>query len=289
MEVATAKTGKVSQTGSKGKQKKKQFSSVPKRTTKSSSRPTSSPPHYLTPTKASSFRRAIPTKVARRIAEETIAKTEKVEGSTDQQTKYAISISILADVFPHVPLRVHKSIFKACDHDIDRTMERIIRMYEDGVVGDDNNGDTEIPSIIGACAKDALDLFQTDHNSMGEDIGEMSAELNDLCEIFEDAHPFFVRGMLLAFNGDVNRVREELLANGFDPEKRRLVDLQKRNASSTMTYASLLKKGLKKKDLEMEGNQLYKDSSAAKVSDKKLLGENSVDGFKIVRRKKAPK
>merc|ERR1711871_1571779 len=138
--------------------------------------------------------------------------------------KNAIGISILADVFPDVPLRVHKSIFKACNSDIDRTMERIIRLYEDGIVGDEVGDHPEVLSSTSADTKDALDLFQTARNFSGTDSGEMLEELSDLCEIFKDAHPYFVRGVLLAFNGDLEKVRDELVASGFDPEKQRLID-----------------------------------------------------------------
>jgi hypothetical protein len=272
------------------KEAKKIIGSETKKRRKSCKVGNSSPPHYLTPTKASSFRRAIPTKVARAIAEETIAKKNESLGVVDQQTKEAMGISILADVFPDVPLRVHQSIFKACKHNIDQTMERIIRMYEDGVVGDEDHADSDVPSGSESFGtKDALDLLnQAARNSTGEESGETSEDLNDLCEIFQDAHPYFVRGMLRAFNGDVNKVREELVANGFDPEKRRLVDSQKRNASVTMTYASLLKKGLKKSPKRRKSPHTKNFSSVDSFSGP-LLGEDSADGFKIVRRKNARK
>ena len=75
-------------------------------------------------------------------------------------TKDEGNLIVLSEVFPDIPIRVLKSLLRHCDGNVDKTMERIITMFEDGVfnnhsnliVNNDNNNSVDTKT-------NALDLF----------------------------------------------------------------------------------------------------------------------------------
>ena len=162
---------------------------------------------------------------AERLRKEEVKKKleeEKIANTLMEVTKNEGNLIVLSEVFPDIPIRVLKSLLKHCYGNVDKTMERIITMYEDGIFN--NNANLVVNEIVDTHTN-ALDLFAPEEHGGGNNALEspvrqcvrkkVSPKLKRLCESFPDAHPFFVHSLLKNFNNNITDVEDGLKAFDF--------------------------------------------------------------------------
>ena len=147
---------------------------------------------------------------------------QKLADALMELTKDEGNLIVLSEVFPDIPIRVLKSLLKHCHGNVDKTMERIITMYEDGIFN--NNVNLVVHDTVDTDTN-ALDLFapQEDDSSDSAPVSpvrhrvrkKVSPKLKRLCESFPDAHPFFVHSLLKNFNNNIADVEDAFTAFDF--------------------------------------------------------------------------
>ena len=166
---------------------------------------------------------------AERLRKEEIKKKLEEQMSADmlkELTKDEGNLIVLSEVFPDIPIRVLKSLLKHCHGNVDKTMERIITMYEDGIFN--NNANLVVDGVVDT-ETNALDLFAPEEDDSRTSASKspvrqrtrkkVSPKLKRICETFPDAHPFFVHSLLKNFNNNIADVEEGLKAFQFKKSK----------------------------------------------------------------------
>lgn len=158
---------------------------------------------------------------------------ESLASALAELTRNEGNLIVLSEVFSDIPIRVLKSILKHCGGNVDRTMEKIINMFEDGVFNNTSNlvvaqnSDATSKNKLDTTANtNALDLFAPIEE--GEDLSsspsgkqkskyreKISPKLQRICKSFPDAHPFFVHSLLKTFNNNTLDVEDGLKAFQF--------------------------------------------------------------------------
>ena len=199
-------------------------------------------------------------------------------------TKDEGNLIVLSEVFPDIPIRVLKSLLRHCDGNVDKTMERIITMFEDGVfnnhsnliVNNDNNNSVDTKT-------NALDLFAPEEEEEEEEEEEgdespsnninrqkykqvkhatrqkISPKLKRICKSFPDAHPFFVHSLLKNFNNNILDVEDGLIAFNFKKVHDDPVKIFKKNKANVVN--TRLSKRLEKIKVGKFHNKNYNNSS----------------------------
>ena len=156
---------------------------------------------------------------------------EELANALAELTRDEGNLIVLSEVFPDIPIRVLKSILKHCGGNVDRTMEKIINMFEDGVFNNTSNLVVNKYANNTTADTNALDLFAppeeeddlgaspAENYSNGKQISKyrkkISPKLKRICKSFPDAHPFFVHSLLKTFNNNILDVEDGLKAFQF--------------------------------------------------------------------------